>query len=144
MKNEIRIPLDTLIDDETNEEYYEASANMPNVDLTRCHVTVLHPSEDGLEPAVLIIDVQSRHRRGIVTGPGLLSELQRAEDHFEGTGYVGLGYFLTSWKSKNLPLGVDKRQAALDELLSQGLAEVYDAPDGKEAIRSLVEAHSEE
>ena len=144
MKNEIIVPLKVLFDEETNEETYVASANLHNVDLTRCHFTVLHPSDDGKEPAVLIIDIQSKHRRGIVTAEALLTELQRAEEHFSGTGYVGLGYFLTSWKSKNLPLGVDKRQVALDKLLEQRLAQIYTASDGKEAVRSLVEAHPEE
>lgn len=74
---------------------------------------------------------------GPATGSGpeaFLEELENAERKFNG-GYVGLGYFLSKWKSAVLTQLPDQRREILDQLLAEGKVEVYTAPDGKDAIR---------
>ena len=63
-----------------------------------------------------------------------ISELHQAETKFNG-GYVGLGYFLTRWRSPFLDSTPDIRRHVLDKLLADGLVETYNAPDGALAIR---------
>jgi len=65
-----------------------------------------------------------------------LAEIQRAVDNFaERDGYLGFGLFLTHWKSPKLPFGVDSRKPVVEALIEDGLVEVYEAPDGKDALR---------
>ena len=63
-----------------------------------------------------------------------ISELQQAQNKFNG-GYVGLGYFLTRWRSPFLDSTPDIRRHVLDRLLAEGFIETYSAPDGALAIR---------
>lgn len=63
-----------------------------------------------------------------------LEELRRAQDKFHG-GYVGANYFVTRWASEALADNPETRRRVLDALVLDGLIEVYDAPDGKKAIR---------
>jgi uncharacterized LabA/DUF88 family protein len=63
-----------------------------------------------------------------------LAELEQAQNKFSG-GYVGLGYFLTRWRSAHLDSTPDVRRRVLDKLLAQGFVETYNAPDGALAIR---------
>jgi uncharacterized LabA/DUF88 family protein len=63
-----------------------------------------------------------------------LAELEQAQNKFSG-GYVGLGYFLTRWRSAHLDSTPDIRRRVLDKLLAQGFVETYNAPDGALAIR---------
>lgn len=65
-----------------------------------------------------------------------VSALRRAEDHFgrrrpgsTKSGYVGLGYFLTKWRS-NLPDNDALKKELLATLLEEGRVVVYDSPDG--------------
>lgn len=71
-------------------------------------------------------------------GDILLEELRFAERQFEG-GYVGLNYFVRRWKSPRLKESPDWRSQLLDELIAEGDVEIYTAPDGNKAVRSLVE-----
>lgn len=70
-----------------------------------------------------------------------VQELSRAEAHFsrsrEGTrnGYVGLGYFITKWRSDQMSNQPDGRRLILDRLTEIGRVEVYAAGDGFTAIR---------
>jgi len=66
-----------------------------------------------------------------------LSELATAEEKFNG-GYVGLGYFVTKWRSSLLDPNPDVRRRLVDELAGIGKLEIYEAPDGAQAIRSLI------
>lgn len=61
-----------------------------------------------------------------------IDELRRAE---KALSYVGLGYFLTHWKSPKLPFGVDNRRPVIDALVAEGVVEVYVAHNGKDALR---------
>jgi hypothetical protein len=63
-----------------------------------------------------------------------LSELSQAQNKFSG-GYVGLGYFLTRWRSAHLDSTPETRRRVLDKLLAEGFVETYNAPDGALAIR---------
>lgn len=63
-----------------------------------------------------------------------LAELEQAQSKFSG-GYVGLGYFLTRWRSTHLDTTPDVRRKVLDKLLAEGFVETYNAPDGALAIR---------
>jgi uncharacterized LabA/DUF88 family protein len=64
-----------------------------------------------------------------------LGELLAAEAKFAG-GYVGLGYFITKWRSPSLDPDPDQRRKLLDQLVHEGRVEMYLAPDGAQAIRS--------
>jgi len=62
-----------------------------------------------------------------------LSELERAQRHFQA-GYVGLALFLHRWMTQqDLPHWM--RPTILDALVAQGKVEVYEADDGKLALR---------
>jgi uncharacterized LabA/DUF88 family protein len=71
---------------------------------------------------------------GDLSMDSFLAELQQAQNKFSG-GYVGLGYFLTRWRSAHLDTTPDNRRMVLDKLLAKGFVETYNAPDGALAIR---------
>ncbi|MBL4818072.1 MAG: NYN domain-containing protein [Deltaproteobacteria bacterium] len=71
---------------------------------------------------------------GDETMDAFLAELEQAQSKFSG-GYVGLGYFLTRWRSTHLDTTPDVRRSVLDKLLAEGFVETYNAPDGALAIR---------
>jgi len=66
------------------------------------------------------------------------TELKVAEEKFSG-GYVGLGYFVTRWRSPALDSSPEVRRRLLDTLVDEGRVEIYSAPDGAQAIRLLEE-----
>jgi len=72
-----------------------------------------------------------------------LDELERAEEHFDDR-YVGLSYFVTRWRSHTLTSSSEIRRHLLDRAVDTGLVEVYDAPDGSKAIRSIIKNSKEE
>ena len=97
----------------------------------------LGPDEDMHSPYVN--EHESNFREiSTVTGDmsmdSFLAELQQAQNKFSG-GYVGLGYFLTRWRSAHLDTTPDNRRMVLDKLLAKGFVETYNAPDGALAIR---------
>jgi uncharacterized LabA/DUF88 family protein len=63
-----------------------------------------------------------------------VSELERAERKFAG-GYVGVSYFLKSWRSNLLDPAPEVRQRLLDALVDAGKVTIYDALDGSKAMR---------
>ena len=63
-----------------------------------------------------------------------IEEVRRAEEKFQG-GYVGANYFVTRWSSEVLEDSPESRRRLLDVLVDDGRVEVYEAPDGKKAIR---------
>lgn len=63
-----------------------------------------------------------------------IDEVRRAEEKFHG-GYVGANYFVTRWSSEVLEDSPESRRRLLDTLVDDGRVEVYEAPDGKKAIR---------
>jgi len=137
MSREIEIPLTVRVD-EAGDEFYVARPRRPTVvDLSKSTFVVLHPEKDG-EPATMIIRVRS-HKRFPRQAPDDLwvAEVRRAEDRFGPDGYVGYGYFINNWKSQSLPHGLQSRKPVIDRLVKEGRLEVYEAPDGKEAIRSV-------
>lgn len=98
---------------------------------------------DEAEPR-LVVRPKRRRRTQVEDVPNVedmkdifLEEIRRAEDNFEGTGYVGFGYFLTHWKGPRLPFGIANRKPVVEALIADGLVELYVAHDGKEAIRSV-------
>jgi len=64
----------------------------------------------------------------------LMDELRKAEKKFNG-GYVGLNYFINRWASVKLDNDPVYRRDIIDDLVEDGLVEIYAAPDGKEAVR---------
>lgn len=85
--------------------------------------------EDELDPSFDIPQVT-----GDLPMDSFLAELSQAQSKFSG-GYVGLGYFLTRWRSTYLDSTPDTRRRVLDKLLTEGFVETYNAPDGALAIR---------
>jgi hypothetical protein len=96
----------------------------------------LGPDEEGNIPYGT--DHESNLEISTITGDlsmdSFLAELQQAQNKFSG-GYVGLGYFLTRWRSAHLDTTPDNRRIVLDKLLAKGFVETYNAPDGALAIR---------
>ncbi len=139
---DITIPLEVVTDEEGFEVYQgraEDLRRLKSKDLSNAVFVVAHPDESD-QGATLTIKPQ---RRKPVTPELVLSEVARAEEYFQDTGYVGLGYFLTGWKSKDMSIGVERRQEMLDDLADEGLVQIYQAEDGKEAIRTTKDAHPE-
>ena len=139
--------------DGNNDEYYVALPELPaTVDLSKVVFLIFHPRE-GETQGTMVIKPRSPttdRRRDVLVVRGSLpssdsgsedevfySEVKRCEEHFAGTGYVGLGYFLTAWKSVLIVHGTDQRKAVLDRLIEKGWVELYLATDGKDAIRSV-------
>jgi uncharacterized LabA/DUF88 family protein len=87
------------------------------------------PYDSDHEPSLEINTVT-----GDLSMDSFLAELQQAQNKFSG-GYVGLGYFLTRWRSAHLDTTPDNRRLVLDKLLAKGFVETYNAPDGALAIR---------
>lgn len=144
--------------DGNNDEYYVATPTLPaTVDLSKVVFLIFHPRNGEtcgtmvIKPRTVAAPEAPRKRepvvvRGTLSLPNssggsedevFYSEVQRCEDHFAGTGYVGLGYFLTSWKSMLIPAGVEARKPILDRLIDRGWVELYAAADGKDAIRTI-------
>lgn len=65
----------------------------------------------------------------------MLREIQRAEEWFKGTGFVGEQYFLHSWKGRGIPRNADAREASLNRLVENGSVERYSEGD-KLALRT--------
>ena len=65
-----------------------------------------------------------------------LAELAAAERKFAG-GYVGVSYFVNSWRSNLLDPGAELRQRLLTRLVDAGRVLIYDAPDGSKAMRRV-------
>lgn len=81
-----------------------------------------------------IVDLEISTVTGDLAMDSFLAELEQAQGKFSG-GYVGLGYFLTRWRSAHLDSTPDTRRRVLDKLLAEGFVETYNAPDGALAIR---------
>ena len=75
-----------------------------------------------------------KHKRTKHSVQDMLDALADAEKQFS-SGYVGLHYFITHWKSDKLPRLVTDRSDMLNELFSDGRAVQYKATDGKVAVR---------
>ncbi len=63
-----------------------------------------------------------------------LSEIILAKGKFKG-GFVGVDYFLNRWRSVHLDDGYVERRRVMDDLLSAGWVETYNAGDGRFAVR---------
>jgi len=64
-----------------------------------------------------------------------LEELARADRRFEN-GYVGANYFLKRWKSRRLTQDFQARNRILQKLVEKGKVQIYEAPDGNQALRA--------
>lgn len=151
MQNQIELSADVRVDAK-GDEYYVVTPDMPiTVDLSKVVLLVFHPPEGGKRGTVVIKPRRPEFNRvsrshaaykPVDKDPAELEidfveEVKRAEAKFEG-GYVGLGFFLTHWKSSSIPFGVDIRKAVIDRLIAAGRVEQYQASDGKDAIKAVV------
>jgi len=79
---------------------------------------------------------------GAISDEAFLEELIRAEEHFaqkkdhSNGGYVGLGYFITKWRSSSLTTSAEQRRVILDRLVESGKVIVYGAPQGYQGIKT--------
>ncbi|MCU0694419.1 MAG: NYN domain-containing protein, partial [Polyangiaceae bacterium] len=104
-----------------------ASTPLPLVTLEELGYGGAMDRASGMDPA----------RRGPISRPerdAFLDEVRRAEERFQG-GYVGVNYFVTRWASEVLDELPESRRRVLDVLVEDGAVEVYEAPDGKKALR---------
>ncbi|MBN4077380.1 NYN domain-containing protein [Sulfobacillus acidophilus] len=90
--------------------------------------------EEGFECEQEAEKIEIESVTGDLSMDSFLAELDQAQSKFNG-GYVGLGYFLTRWRSSHLDTTPEIRRQVLDKLLSEGFVETYNAPDGALAIR---------
>ncbi len=58
-----------------------------------------------------------------------------AEEYFGASRYVGLNMFLNDWRSDKLPRDPVERQRQVQEEIDAGALEVYEAEDGRKALR---------
>ena len=63
-----------------------------------------------------------------------LEELERAEERFSD-GYVGVNFFVTRWRSDRLLDDPAARRRILDQLVEDGLVEIFETEDGSRGIR---------
>jgi uncharacterized LabA/DUF88 family protein len=69
----------------------------------------------------------------------LIREVHRAYEHFtKQGGYLGVSYFITRWKSANLPRGAAERETLLDMSLEKNLVAIETMPNGAKALKPLV------
>ena len=70
-----------------------------------------------------------------MTDEAFLAELAAAEQKFAPSGgYVGVNYFVMSWKSTRLNENAHERRRIMDRLIELGKVEIYDAK-GTKALR---------
>lgn len=65
----------------------------------------------------------------------VVAAVKEAEDYFGQGRYVGLSMFSRDWRSVRLPRDPVDRQNRIQEAIDAGLLEVYDAADGRKAVR---------
>ena len=58
-----------------------------------------------------------------------------AEKYFGEGRYVGFNMFLTDWRSDKLPRDHQERQRCVQQAIDDGELEVYEAGDGRKALR---------
>lgn len=82
------------------------------------------------------VNLSNLHPKAGLTDPSskFLSELKRAIDRFHNS-YVGLHYFITSWRGRNFNCPPKVRHTILDKLVDDGKVEIYESEDGHKAIR---------
>jgi uncharacterized LabA/DUF88 family protein len=94
------------------------------------NIMVLEPHrEEFLEPQII------RQPTTPARIEAMYQEIMSAEQQFK-TGYVGLHYFLRSWKSPELPDDTIERSTLLNELIALGSVLQYNAHDGNIAIKT--------
>jgi uncharacterized LabA/DUF88 family protein len=101
------------------------------------HIDLLSGLSHFATPKVPLSERAEVEAAPLSQGDIFYGELQRAESRFGTTGFVGLRYFVNRWKSDALPPLPDLRMKILDQLVSVGAVEVYDAPNGDQALRTL-------
>lgn len=79
-------------------------------------------------------DVEEDEATILANNKALMEELDKAEKKFNG-GYVGLNYFVSRWASSKLDSDPTYRRDIIDDLVDEGLVEIYKASDGKDAVR---------
>jgi uncharacterized LabA/DUF88 family protein len=65
-----------------------------------------------------------------------LEELERAEERF-ADGYVGVNFFVTRWRSDRLVDDPNTRRRILDQLVDDGLVEIFETDDGSRGVRII-------
>jgi len=65
-----------------------------------------------------------------------LEELERAEERF-ADGYVGVNFFVTRWRSDRLVDDPNVRRRILDQLVDDGLVEIFETEDGSRGVRII-------
>lgn len=94
--------------------------------------------EDGLDGAFEDRDVgvdRPSPRDDAAQDRAFLAALEAAETRFGPEGYVGVNYFLKSWRYEGLDEEKESRQRALDRLVDAERVELYEAEDGARALR---------
>jgi hypothetical protein len=124
--------------DSAGGDYYIFQEDFPiSIDLSRV-VFLIFPADDESEDGKLVIRMkETKAPLPVPAGKeALLEEVKKAEVVMSG-GYVGVGYFCLNWKAPRLPSGAEARRRLIDLLVADKRLEIYQAPDGKEAVRSL-------
>jgi uncharacterized LabA/DUF88 family protein len=88
----------------------------------------------GAEPPSPAIEVPPEGTGDNLAARVFLAELAVAEQRFS-TGYVGVNYFVTKWKSQKLDSSPIVRRRVLHRLAEAKEVELYDAPNGEKALR---------
>jgi len=65
----------------------------------------------------------------------VVAAVQEAQDYFGQGRYVGLSMFSRDWRSTKLPHDPSERQRSIQDAIDAGLLDVYDAADGRKAVR---------
>ena len=65
----------------------------------------------------------------------VVAAVHEAQEYFGAGRYVGLSMFSRDWRSSRLPRDPSERQRSIQDAIDAGELEVYDAADGRKAVR---------
>lgn len=123
--------------DANGDDFYVFQDTFPVlIDLSKV-VFLIFPAGDESEDGKLVI--RAKEHKSVLapaTKDAILEEIKKAELVMAG-GYVGVGYFCLNWKAPHLPVSAEARRLLIDRLVAERRVEIYQAADGKEAVRSL-------
>lgn len=122
--------------DSNGGDFYVFQDDFPiMVDLSKV-VFLIFPAVDAEDDGKLVIRAKDNKKLPAqILKEVILEEVKKAEVVMSG-GYVGVGYFCLNWKAPHIPASAAARRLLIDQLVVDKRVEIYQAADGKEAVRS--------
>ena len=100
-----------------------------------------YPNERLMSGSRLSVPSRVEHPTGPMTVERALAELQRAEERLP---HVSRGYFVTRWKSHQLPPAGQEREQLVQRMLDGGLIEEFQVTDGEGRIVTAIRSREKD